>query len=104
MASAEVLAKLGLEAGRYFLYVSRLEPENHPLEVREAFEQVVTPMKLALIGDAPYAARVHPPRARHQRSAHRHAGRDLRRRAIANSARTASPTFMRPRWAERIRR
>jgi glycosyltransferase involved in cell wall biosynthesis len=53
--STEALAKLGLEAGRYFLYVSRLEPENHPLEVREAFEQVVTPMKLALIGDAPYA-------------------------------------------------
>jgi glycosyltransferase involved in cell wall biosynthesis len=53
--SAEVLGKLGLEAGRYFLYVSRLEPENHPLEVRQAFEQVATPMKLALIGDAPYA-------------------------------------------------
>ena len=53
--SAAVLATLGLEAGRYFLYVSRLEPENHPLEVRQAFEQVATPMKLALIGDAPYA-------------------------------------------------
>ena len=53
--SAEVLGKLGLEAGRYFLYVSRLEPENQPLEVRQAFEQVATPMKLALIGDAPYA-------------------------------------------------
>ena len=55
VASTGVLAKLGLEADRYFLYVSRLEPENHPLEVRQAFEQVVTPMKLALIGDAPYA-------------------------------------------------
>jgi glycosyltransferase involved in cell wall biosynthesis len=55
VASAEVLDRLGLETGRYFLYVSRLEPENHPLEVRRAFEQVVTPMKLALIGDAPYA-------------------------------------------------
>jgi hypothetical protein len=32
-----------------------LEPENHALEVRQAFEKVVTPMKLALIGDAPYA-------------------------------------------------
>lgn len=50
-----VLQKLGLERGQYFLYVSRLEPENHPLEVREAFEKVATPMKLALIGDAPYA-------------------------------------------------
>ncbi|HWB83369.1 MAG TPA: DUF1972 domain-containing protein [Bryobacteraceae bacterium] len=49
------LEKLGLEPRRYFLYVSRLEPENHPLEVRESFERVQTPLKLALIGDAPYA-------------------------------------------------
>ena len=49
------LAKLGLEPGRYFLYVSRMEPENHPLEVRQAFERVATPLKLALVGDAPYA-------------------------------------------------
>jgi glycosyltransferase involved in cell wall biosynthesis len=53
--STEVLAKLGLERGRYFLYVSRMEPENHPLQVRQAFERVSTDMKLALIGDAPYA-------------------------------------------------
>ena len=32
------LERLGLEPGRYFLYVSRMEPENHALEVREAFE------------------------------------------------------------------
>jgi glycosyltransferase involved in cell wall biosynthesis len=51
----EVLAKLGLEPGKYFLYVSRMEPENHPLEVREAFERVGTSLKLALVGDAPYA-------------------------------------------------
>jgi glycosyltransferase involved in cell wall biosynthesis len=50
-----VLSKLGLEASRYFLYVSRMEPENNALAVREAFEQVVAPVKLALIGDAPYA-------------------------------------------------
>ena len=50
-----VLAQLGLEPGRYFLYVSRMEPENHPLEVREAFERVSTSCKLALVGDAPYA-------------------------------------------------
>ncbi|MGD0666570.1 MAG: glycosyltransferase [Bryobacteraceae bacterium] len=48
-------ASLGLEPGRYFLYVSRMEPENHPLEVRQAFECVETPFKLALVGDAPYA-------------------------------------------------
>jgi glycosyltransferase involved in cell wall biosynthesis len=52
---SEALAKLGLEPGRYFLYVSRMEPENHPLEVREAFERVSTSLRLALIGDAPYA-------------------------------------------------
>ncbi|MBS1827179.1 MAG: DUF1972 domain-containing protein [Acidobacteria bacterium] len=50
------LDELGLEAGRYFLYVTRFEPENHPLLVREAFEAVDTDVKLALIGDAPYAA------------------------------------------------
>jgi glycosyltransferase involved in cell wall biosynthesis len=51
-----VLAKLGIERGCYFLYVSRMEPENNALLVRQAFEQVVEPgAKLALIGDAPYA-------------------------------------------------
>ncbi len=53
----ETLDRLGLEPGRYFLYVSRLEPENRALDVREAFENVSAPdMKLALIGDAPYAS------------------------------------------------
>lgn len=53
--SQSVLSELGLEPCAYFLYVSRLEPENRALEVRQAFEQVPTRMKLALIGDAPYA-------------------------------------------------
>ena len=53
--SKAVLDELKLEPFRYFLYVSRLEPENRALEVRQAFEQVETEMKLALIGDAPYA-------------------------------------------------
>ncbi len=51
----EALDRLGLEPGRYFLYVSRFEPENHPLEVRRAFEQLDTDRKLALVGDAPHA-------------------------------------------------
>jgi len=55
VGTATVLDQLGLEPGRYFLYVSRMEPENHPLEVRETFERVATDLKLALIGDAPYA-------------------------------------------------
>ncbi|HUI81240.1 MAG TPA: DUF1972 domain-containing protein [Bryobacteraceae bacterium] len=55
VGSTEVLKTLGLEPQRYFLYVSRMEPENRALEVRQAFETVATPFKLALIGDAPYA-------------------------------------------------
>lgn len=55
VGSTAALDQLGLERGRYFLYVSRLEPENNALLVRQAFEQTATPMSLALIGDAPYA-------------------------------------------------
>jgi glycosyltransferase involved in cell wall biosynthesis len=59
VSTAKALAKLGLERGGYFLYVSRMEPENNALLVRQAFEQVADsvrgPVKLALIGDAPYA-------------------------------------------------
>ncbi len=53
--SKDVLDQLGLEPYAYFLYVSRFEPENRALEVRQAFEQVSSAFKLALIGDAPYA-------------------------------------------------
>jgi glycosyltransferase involved in cell wall biosynthesis len=49
------LDRLGLAPYQYFLYVSRMEPENRALEVRQAFEQIPTTMKLALIGDAPHA-------------------------------------------------
>jgi glycosyltransferase involved in cell wall biosynthesis len=52
---ADVLEKLGLNPGKYFLYVSRMEPENNALLVRESFEQIAARLKLALIGDAPYA-------------------------------------------------
>ena len=56
LETTEALRALAIEPGRYFLYVSRMEPENHALEVRQAFETVRTEMKLALIGDAPYSA------------------------------------------------
>ncbi|HEV3329452.1 MAG TPA: DUF1972 domain-containing protein [Bryobacteraceae bacterium] len=55
LATTATLQKLGLETRCYFLYVSRMEPENRALEVRQAFETVSTPLRLALIGDAPYA-------------------------------------------------
>jgi glycosyltransferase involved in cell wall biosynthesis len=50
------LEHLALDPHKFFLYVSRMEPENNSLLVREAFERVATDLKLALIGDAPYAA------------------------------------------------
>lgn len=53
--NVKVLNKYGLTPGRYFLYVSRFEPENNALEVREAFEDVHTTMPLVMVGDAPYA-------------------------------------------------
>jgi glycosyltransferase involved in cell wall biosynthesis len=55
VAGTAALRKIGVEPEKYFLYVSRLEPENHALEVRQAFERATTPLKLALVGDAPYA-------------------------------------------------
>ena len=55
VTTAETLGPLCLEPGRYFLYVSRMEPENNALMVRRAFERVRTPLRLALVGDAPYA-------------------------------------------------
>ncbi|MBI1355267.1 MAG: DUF1972 domain-containing protein [Acidobacteria bacterium] len=52
----EVLDRLGLEPGGYFLYVSRMEPENNALLVARAFERTQLPQKLVMVGDAPYAA------------------------------------------------
>lgn len=55
VSAGTTLSTLNLEPRRYFLYVTRFEPENNPLMVRRAFERVDTPLRLALIGDAPYA-------------------------------------------------
>jgi len=51
----ETLAALGLEAGRYCLYVSRLEPENNAHLVIRLYEQLATPFPLVVVGDAPYS-------------------------------------------------
>lgn len=51
----DVVAKYGVEPEKYFLYVSRLEPENNAALVIEAFRKVNTEMKLVVVGDAPYA-------------------------------------------------
>jgi glycosyltransferase involved in cell wall biosynthesis len=51
----ETLEKYGLVPGGYFLYVSRLEPENNAHLVVKAFEKVRTLKQLVVVGDAPYA-------------------------------------------------
>lgn len=51
----ERLASLGLQAERYILYVSRLEPENNALLVVAAYRRVETDVPLVIVGDAPYA-------------------------------------------------
>src|SRR5262249_42637029 len=43
IGDTEAVRALGLEPGRYVLYVSRMEPENNALLVRESFEKVKTP-------------------------------------------------------------
>ncbi len=55
--AGETLRALGLVPGGYLLYVSRMEPENNALLVRQAFERVTTDLRLVMVGDAPYARR-----------------------------------------------
>lgn len=51
----ELLEPLGVEPGKYFLFVSRMEPENNAHLVVDAFERVKTDMALMMVGDAPFA-------------------------------------------------
>jgi glycosyltransferase involved in cell wall biosynthesis len=52
---AEVLTRLGLESRRFFLYVSRFEPENNPHRVAEAYRTVGGDLPMVMVGGAPYA-------------------------------------------------
>jgi len=52
----EAVGRYGVEPEGYILYVSRLEPENNAAMVIEAFRNVRTDLKLAIVGDAPYAS------------------------------------------------
>ena len=56
VASRDALDRFGLQSGEYYLYVSRMEPENNPLLVVQAFERTQIDRKLVMVGDAPYAA------------------------------------------------
>jgi glycosyltransferase involved in cell wall biosynthesis len=55
VTTTDVLDQLGVRPRDYFLYVSRLEPENNAHVVIEAFERVDTEKQLLVVGDAPYA-------------------------------------------------
>jgi glycosyltransferase involved in cell wall biosynthesis len=56
----ETLERLGLEPGKYILFVGRLEPENNPHLLVEAFSRISAEqargMKLVIVGGAPYAS------------------------------------------------
>ncbi len=56
----ETLERLGLEPRKYVLFVGRLEPENNPHLLVEAFARIPTErardMKLVVVGGAPYAS------------------------------------------------
>ena len=54
-AAAGVLSRLGLAERRYFLYVSRFEPENNPHQVAAAYRAVGGDLPLVMVGGAPYA-------------------------------------------------
>jgi glycosyltransferase involved in cell wall biosynthesis len=56
----ETVERLGLEPRRYVLFVGRLEPENNPHLLVEAWSRIPTAkargMKLVVVGGAPYAS------------------------------------------------
>ena len=52
--SIAVLEKYGLRDRQYFLYVSRLEPENNVYIMIKAYEMVKTDYPLIIVGDVPY--------------------------------------------------
>jgi len=53
----QALDGLGLEPGRYILFVGRLEPENNPHMLVDAFSRIdrarAAGMKLVIVGGAP---------------------------------------------------
>lgn len=55
LPGGETLARLGLEPGRYLLYVSRLEPENNAHIVMDGYVASGIDLPLVIVGDAPYA-------------------------------------------------
>jgi glycosyltransferase involved in cell wall biosynthesis len=54
--NSEELEGLSLPPGKFILYVSRLEPENNPELVIQAYRQVQTDWALVMVGGNPYDA------------------------------------------------
>jgi glycosyltransferase involved in cell wall biosynthesis len=54
-AQEGLLGRLGLTHRRYFLYVSRFEPENNPHRVAAAYTRARGDLPLVMVGGAPYA-------------------------------------------------
>lgn len=50
----ELLEKLGITPGEYFLQITRFEPENNPLLTIQAYKRLATDKKLVVIGGVPY--------------------------------------------------
>lgn len=55
VSTTATLDRLGLTPRGYFLYVSRLEPENNAHAVIAGYGQTRLDTRLAIVGDAPYA-------------------------------------------------
>jgi glycosyltransferase involved in cell wall biosynthesis len=53
--TTEALDALGLEPGRYILFVGRLVPENNAHLLVDAYAKLDTDWPLVIVGDAPYA-------------------------------------------------
>jgi glycosyltransferase involved in cell wall biosynthesis len=90
IADDGTLGRLGLDPGRYVLYVSRLEPENNAHVVIEAYRSVRSDVPLAIVGDAPYASdyitslkRTDDPRVRFLGAIYGHGYQVLRSHAAA---------------------
>lgn len=56
VSGTATLDALGVKPRKYVLYVGRLEPENNPDLVIEAYKQVQCDFHLVVVGQAPYAA------------------------------------------------
>ena len=101
----EVLRRLGLEPRRYFLYVSRFEPENNPHRVAEAYRGVRGRPAAGDGGRRALRRRVH--RTASRRGADPRIlfpGADLRRGLPRAALATPSPTSTPPRSAAPTRR